>query len=368
MKRRIWFALTVVAGVALVALAAGPFEQWQRSGHANQLLAVMEATVEARGTGAAGCGRCHAQQGYVVYLQQLQSGFSGNIRKPDGTDADVEYLTSLGLTEAQVQPQTCTACHSAESFQLRIRDDVPTLPSGFSAQGVGKGAVCMTCHNTRNGRITWDAADAGRYTAPHTASQADVLMGKNSYFVNDTTLATASPHALFTGNACVTCHLIFGEEGHTFEPGEAVCTNCHGPNMQEEFVQEPTEHLLGLLAAAIGRRVAQAGAQIATVRAYDPTTGQFTDNFAVDGSQVTGAEPTEIRGQISLKLLLADGTAVYSQLRDVKDAAGQAVIATTDPLVRAAWNFFLIEGDDSLGVHNPRFARNVLNASIEALQ
>src|SRR3970282_109644 len=78
------------------------------------------------------------------------------------------------------------------------------LPAGFEARGVGAGALCMTCHNTRNGAITWNAADPRRFTAPHVAAQADVIMGKNVYFVNFGE-NFVSPHAAFTGDSCL-CH------------------------------------------------------------------------------------------------------------------------------------------------------------------
>jgi len=367
MQRKIFFALAVIAGVALVALAAGPFEEWQKSGHANKQLAIEEATVEHRGATAAHCGRCHAQQGFIAYLEQLQKGDPGLLKKPDGSAADVPYLTSLGLTEATVQPITCTACHRQDNFQLRVQNDTYILPAGFTAQGVGKGALCMTCHNTRNGRISWEATELKSYSAPHVSAQADVIMGKNSYFLNDT-LDGASPHATFTGDACVTCHLKLGQEGHTFEPSKTVCASCHGPAMKIEFVQEPIEYLLEQLKGLIVQRALLVKEKIATVRAWDPVTDKYTDNVVVEGKQIINAELVEIHGQISFKFLLTDGKEVYSQLRDIKDAAGQAVYALSDPIVRAAWNYFLIESDGSFGVHNPSFARDVLLATLKALR
>ena len=47
---------------------------------------------------------------------------------------------------------------------------------------------------------------------------------------------------------------------------------------------------------------------------------------------------------------------------------GKPAIPTSDPIIRAVWNFFLIEGDGSFGIHNPRFARTVLLATLDALK
>jgi hypothetical protein len=37
-------------------------------------------------------------------------------------------------------------------------------------------------------------------------------------------------------------------------------------------------------------------------------------------------------------------------------------------IVKASWNYFLFHSDGSKGVHNPRFARTVLGATLEALK
>ena len=34
---------------------------------------------------------------------------------------------------------------------MRITDNTPMLTSGFAVLGAGKGAICMTCHNSRRG-------------------------------------------------------------------------------------------------------------------------------------------------------------------------------------------------------------------------
>ncbi|MDQ7851163.1 MAG: hypothetical protein RB148_12910, partial [Armatimonadota bacterium] len=194
--------LALVAGsIVLVRAQADMRAQWARSKHANRELPRLEATVERRGALAAHCGRCHAEQGYLAWLPQLEGGNPGLITRPDGSPADEAYLSSLGLNRFSVRPVTCTTCHQA-NFKLRVTATTPVLPAGFRAVGVGLGAQCMTCHNTRNGAITWNAPDPRRYTAPHTAAQADVLMGKNAFFVPPAE-ATISPHATFIGDACV---------------------------------------------------------------------------------------------------------------------------------------------------------------------
>lgn len=371
MNRR-WGVLVAVVAftiliVAVAAKAAGDKRQeWASSGHANRALARDEATVEARGETAAHCGRCHAEQGFIAWLPQLAKGNSGLITQPDGSPATVPFLASLGLTKFSVRPQTCATCHNAD-YSLRVRGDTAVLPAGFQARAVGAGALCMTCHNTRNGRIQWDAVDAGRWTAPHVAAQADVIMGKNVFLVNYGE-NFVSPHAAFTENACVTCHVKLNPASHTFKAQRTVCTNCHGSNFKADFVQVPIESLIEDLGRAIGFRIVSAKARIATISSWNPQTDQTVASFQVESAGITAAELTEIHGQIGVKFTLAGGRELYSQMGDIKDAAGAPVFPTRDIVVRASWNYFLFHSDGSKGVHNPRFARTVLGTTLEALK
>ncbi len=265
-----------------------------------------------------------------------------------------------------MRPVTCNACHKAD-FTVRVTAATPVLPSGFRAVGVGMGAQCMTCHNTRNGAVAWNLPDPRRYSAPHTAAQADVIMGKNAFFVPPAE-APISPHASFIGDSCVTCHMRFSTEKHTFTPPAGLCVRCHGADMTPARVQNGIKTLLHEFEVAIAGKVLAARDRIAVIRNWDPKTDQYTDNFKVDPAQITTVELVEIHGQQGLKFNLRAGGAWHSQLGSVMDASGRPVFATSDPIVRAGWNFWLIEGDDSFGVHNPRFARTVLLATLDALK
>lgn len=373
MRRSTWVYIGLsLLGLVLLAgglqAALGPADEWAKSKHNNKATTLVHATVEARGTAAAHCARCHSEQGFRAWLPQLLAGNIGPITKPDGSAADVPFLQGLGLTQAQAQPITCTTCHG-EGFALRVQNSTPLLPAGFAATAVGDGALCMTCHNTRNGRIAWNTDDPKRYTSPHNAAEADVIMGKNAFFVDDTG-ERASAHAVFVRDSCVTCHMTLNKEPHTFKAADNSCISCHGPAMTKEFVQKPTEELLKQVRAAIEKRVLAVKEKIVAVRAYDPEKGTFTPNVTVDGKQIVGIDITSVGGQIALILKLADKKEIYSQLGDIKDApgdAGKVIFATADPIVRAAWNYLLIKYDGTGGVHNPSFTREVLLATLKAL-
>lgn len=244
------------------------------------------------------------------------------------------------------------------------------LPSGFKVERAGKGALCMTCHNTRNGRIDWYIDDPGRYTGPHEASQTDMLVGKNFYFIDDAD--RPSKHALFTADTCVQCHKVLGQEGHTFKPAENVCTNCHGPAMKPEFVQKPTKELEEQLRVAIEKRVLAVKSQIGLVASYDPVTGKTTPNFTFDGNLIKRVDILTISGQISFKFTLTDNKEIYSQVTNIRlnvlGLPGNQIFLTSDPVVRASWNYLMMEYDGSKGVHNPSFVRDMVLATLKALQ
>ncbi len=352
------------------SLAQNPNAEWKKSKHAHKELSIHEATWEGRKEQTAHCARCHSEQGFKAWLPQLLKGDPGFIKKPDGSKVektDEEFIKGLGLTKDKVQSVTCGACHTSGA-ELRIKDNIPILPNGISIKAMGKGALCMACHNTRNGRINWDSPDPKRYVQPHESAQTDVILGKNAFFYNDT-ISTESPHAFATGNSCVTCHKELGKGGHTFKPGD--CNTCHGPKMKPSFIQAPTKELLKQLASAIEKKILASKEKIACVTSWDPKTDKDTPNTPIDGKQIKAVEiPMGIHGQISLKFIMEDGKAIYSQMGNIKDGCGEQgkpVFSTSDPVIRALWNYLLIWYDGSYGVHNPRFTRNVLISTLEAI-
>ncbi|TBH21427.1 hypothetical protein [Thermus thermamylovorans] len=370
MKKTVLASLFSILLLASFSASTIPRE-WAESPHNNREMGsqtLQQVPVEIRGEGTRHCARCHSEQGFLAWLEQLKQGNPGHLVGPDGRLATVEHLRSLGLTQADVRPITCQTCHDAD-WNLRVVNNTPVLPSGFQASAVGAGALCMVCHSTREGKISWNAADHGRYTSPHYSAQGDVLLGKNAYFVDDTQ-EWLNPHAHFTGGSCVTCHMRLTREeytSHTFKAPENLCTSCHGPKFQREMVAQGFEQLMKQVEARISQRVAAVSNRIRTVRAYNPETGQFTPNVAVEG-RVRRVEILSAAGQIALRLVLEDGRELISQLGDIRDGEGQPVFPTGDPVVRAAWNYLLLKYGGARGVHNPTYTYTVLTATLEALK
>jgi len=94
----------------------------------------------------------------------------------------------------------------------------------------------------------------------------------------------------------------------------------------------------------------------------------FSSKEAIQREWEQSAHNNGVMGAKTFKMTLTDGTVLYSQLGDIKDEKGQAVFSTKDPVVRAAWNYLLIQNDGSKGIHNPTYVRQVLLATLKALQ
>ncbi|HYD53980.1 MAG TPA: hypothetical protein VEA99_15195 [Gemmatimonadaceae bacterium] len=397
---------------------------WATSPHANTALAILDATVENRGNNASHCGRCHSAEGFALYLPQQQAGTPTNIARPTCeagspncscttatppvctlNDAGFQaWMKGKGLTTAKVHPVTCQTCHEPHSGELRVNGDTNVVAALFRVQNAGAGATCIVCHNTRSNAVRQGDLVIASWTAPHVSAQGDVFAGRNAFFVPELVrgqpadqLPRAAPHAS-TSDSCVVCHVRnvpedvrnqFAVSGsnHTFKASMEGCADCHSTSDVAEFEahKDEIEHKLHTLEALIEStflaRLNAAGFDAAT--RYD---------LATDGDLPAPADPTvaagvvtavdlyETHGQPALAVTLADGTRFGTQIGNVKQAntttnlfavstgSGATLAAGADQiLAKAVYNFLLIHGDGTEGVHNPGFVDTVLDNTLTQL-
>ena len=354
-------------------LRHGRFQQWQLSAHANYELAVEEGQ---SGT----CSKCHTGNGFLAWLPVL-----------DGTvPGDPEDSVEVTWTEDETHPQTCQTCHDPHAIgttsgsgetnaTVRISGDTPLLLAGFVAEDVGRGAICMTCHNTRRGLKndeTWDGGDGGR--APHSGAQTDVLMGQNAYFVE---VGDRSFHSLLE-DSCVDCHMEatpppdelsynMGGTNHTFYARPEICSECHSVVTAPD-VQEPTEEALNELHEMINAAYSALIAEQLDTGASLDLDGERTVSSA---SEITGLDFTETHGRQALGFEFADGMELEEpiQLRsiDVLPAEGDPFAfydVIDDYLIKSGWNYLLFHSDGSLGVHNPSWTAEVIETTMVAIE
>jgi hypothetical protein len=354
-------------------LRHGRFQQWQLSAHANYELAVEEGQ---SGT----CSKCHTGNGFLAWLPVL-----------DGTvPGDPEDSVEVTWTEDETHPQTCATCHEPHSIgttsggpetnaTVRISGDTPLLLAGFIAEDVGRGAICMTCHNTRRGLKndeTWDGGDGGR--APHLGAQTDVIMGQNAYFVE---VGDRSFHSLLE-DSCVDCHMEatppppdlaynLGGTNHTFYARPEICENCHSvvtaPDIQEPFEEAMEELLDGIEAtyAAVMTEQFDAGSAI-------DLDGERTVTSA---SEITSIEFTETHGRQALAFEFADNMELEEPIQirsiNVVPEEGEPFALydiLEDYVIKAGWNYLLFHADGSHGVHNPSWSIDAVEATIVAIE
>jgi len=399
----------------------GRFPQWQNSGHASFATFTFNSN-EATGALANTCACCHSAQGFKAYRAILPTA-NGN-----------RALTTLpaGLSLVNAQPITCAACHDvhdegdlsrAEASNLAkvgpTEGSTYMLPSGFAVAGVGKGALCIACHNSRQGYSTsgligpflHEDGDAKfgtltSYGAPHEAAQGDVLMGRNGYWLGAgmyNNPQTRSKHSYIT-DTCVTCHMELttldltlsevGQTRHDFKATPDVCTKCHTA-YSADAVQLAFDGRLATLKGAIGNAILRlktddaipAGTSAVLVAnrsgQVDVTEGGVTRRWFIgnkSGQDAFLADPGNggalVQGCTMVDAISADCTGYLAGAPGVTTIIGGGNAAldgsvtaagVNGVVAKALWNTVLVQDDASRGVHNPSFTFDVIDASLAHL-
>ncbi len=345
----------------------GRYQQWQLSGHANYELAGEEGTDPT-------CGKCHSAQGFVKWQN---NNFSTANLVVDWTTNDVH-------------PQTCGACHdphdigttsssAATNAKVRVMGNTPALMAGFTANDVGRGATCMTCHNGRRG--LYDDAHPNRNDmsrAPHAGPQADIVMGQNLFFAK---VGTRGYHGT-VADTCVNCHMeqtaVPASTGialagvgtnHTFYADPAMCSGCHTSAVTAAKVQAQVSGKVDTLHTQFN------SAMVATLQAQIRAGNSINFNnlkTVNTASFITAVNLVDSHGRQSIDVNFSDGTSLPAvSLNTVKvvrpGGSSVEIYAVADPnLPKAGWNYCMIESDKSKGVHNPAFVNSALDLSLFA--
>ncbi len=350
------------------------FQQWQLSAHANSEHAI-------RYGGSGHCSRCHTANGFLAWLPILLD---------DDPDTDPTASITVTWESEDRHPQTCVTCHDPHAIgtttgvgtnaTVRISGDTPPLIAGFQVTGVGRGAICMTCHNSRRGlrndSVWGDLSQSDKEGDPHASAQADVLAGENAYLVE---VGARGGHS-WVEDTCVTCHmestpppaiLSYNQGGtnHTFFADRNICAECHSPHLSPDDVQDGIQHLLDMVADLLADAYFDL---IEELTADGKTIDLRGDALITDASEISEIRFGEDGGQ-DLTVTLTDGSVIGPH--DVRRISVLETDAPTvslgvpadDALLKSGWNWALISIDGSLGVHNPFFANSALIASRDAL-
>ena len=306
--------------------------EWNNSRHA-------VATRSPSGAGRGACVRCHTASGFAEFTAT-------------GTEV---------IANTTYEAITCAACHdphdAANPHQLRAANEY-TLPEGTTVTNVGFGALCMTCHHSRNGSAVENVAKfqlnqpswaGGVGFGPHDSTAGDMIEGVNGITYGK--YIPSGSHSYVIKDVCVGCHIqevpasdpaFTKVGGHTFAMSyldgtnrvdrTEICQSCHGP----------IEH-------------------------FNMVRKDYNEDGVIEGIQ------TEVQSLLDrLSTLVpnsqyrADGN--YQADGQVK-SIGRTSVKTNWPakFLNAAWNHMFVNVEGSHGIHNAPYAIGLLKASIADL-
>ena len=269
---------------------------------------------------------------------------------------------------------------------MRISGNTPQLIAGFTAYGVGRGAICMTCHNSRRGLRNDSNFDdiygtlGGRTGPARGRAQTDVLMGQNAYLVDDR--AIAANHSFLDRHLRQLPHGEDAAAGRTSPTTSAapttrstrrlrICADCHGQGFDAESIQAGVQDTLDILQDTIEDAIfALFDEQFALNRKIDLDG----DLVLTDSDDIEEIILGESRGRQAITIVFEDeselgpyGINSIDVLDNLDVVIGELYDFAEPELPKAGWNWALVNNDGSLGVHAPTFAYDVMVSAIEGL-
>ncbi len=303
------------------------YQQYENSLHAE---AIWETGFATRGianpSGLSDCMRCHSGKGFVLFTKGLAS------------------TTPVSPTWAEHTHITCATCHDphGNNNHAALRKapaSSDTLGTGFNYSSIGgNGQLCMNCHKARRNNVVYVPTNVSSTWGPHYNTETDVFLGKNAYSFGSTYASTS--HSSAITNSCVECHMGATDTsavnknkvgGHSFRftnPNNGfeltkACESCHGPKTSfDDFVA-------------------------------------FMD---YDGDGVIESIRNEVKG-------LLTNIAMKIPPLNVDSISWTGIRASSDSVLlkKAWWNYQLIQKGSAYGMHNAKYAIDVLSKTYAAL-
>lgn len=259
------------------------------------------------------CAPCHTSQGFKEVVGTANTATAAAIEDP-----------------ANINCYTCHKIHdtyTASDWALRTSGNHTAWLTGETFD-FGTGGLCASCHQPRTSYAIPDVANPeGTYTVtssrfgPHYGAQSSTLTGTAYYNVGTGYMNSAHTNI---DNSCVTCHMAsaigYTSGGHSFNiwdemEGEYNVNGCLECHTAEEAVTITEE-----LHAEVEILLTELRTLLEAAGIYNPSTGLAK----------TGDYTNKIAG--------------------------------------AFWNYKSVESDHSLGVHNPKFVKKILENTIASLQ
>ncbi|MBU1881439.1 hypothetical protein KKA08_05350, partial [bacterium] len=283
-------------------------EEWQESGHG--MVFEHHGFVDQEEFddewNRSSCGACHTGEGFIG---------DNDPNFPDPWYPEDAHLIGC---------QTCHDPHDdTNPHQLRNVDDYTVLYDAEEAAtftGYGGAQTCVQCHHARRNtdNVVGQIENGYAHFGPHGSPQMDMFVGSGSYEIEGYEYEREHSHQMFDmlddNESCVTCHMEMRDHGdplgwkggHDFEPTPATCSACHVVPDDFDYHGEPSD----LVALAD---------QLITAIGVDP---EYLGN--------------------------TDSTTVEQRM------AGYAYV------------FFMNDGSN--GIHNPEYARSLLENALDFIE
>lgn len=336
------------------------------------------------------CARCHTNEGF----QEITGAGTFVVNN------DIPNATRI----------TCETCHKHSGFDFAVdtvsqilRTTTPiylNYNKNLTATDFGKiNNLCVTCHQIR-GVTSVNYTDSlgavktfsqlpffpfpttkddnapvnyqvGQSFSVHDGNQSNLFKGINGYEYNGQTYTRAWKHS---DNACTTCHMNTYDStakvgGHSLIPNQAACATCHD---SEKLVPVQTN---------ITAKLAELGDLLTARKVFKKTTSSSgsvsysavqTHDFYGRLFATTATSTVYATAMTSANTVSATtGLVVYGNTITMgTDANWSTRIGRPWKYgeLGAAYNYGYINSELSLGVHNPVYALQLLQKSIDWLK
>lgn len=256
------------------------------------------------------CAKCHDGVGYAEQAEYV----------------DVDFLPQhqIGID--------CQACHTGFGKE-KIDTGLAKLPFMDEPFKGGTGAMCASCHNGNNDPSALfsqsKAGELGRLSYPHYGANAALLTGKGGMEIPGVDYIVSKAHATIE-DSCVACHMPETNDGyksHTFksdpEYQEQTCGSCHVDEIGKSFNISDLQNEIKLQLDKLETAILDATGAVK----IDAGKGAFT-YYDADNNQIA-------------------------------NISHEAYVAT--------YNWRLVAAEGSFGVHNPLYAKSLINESYKYL-
>jgi hypothetical protein len=305
--------------------------QYMTSGHKN----IGNASYANGG----GCQGCHTNEGFIEYANTGKVDPKGFIPNP-----------------SEIGCFTCHDPHTKGDFSLRKADKV-TLANG-ATYDKGDGNLCGNCHQARRA-ATKEVKERGissSHWGPHHGPQADMLLGTNGYEFPGKKYSN-SIHARLKKANCVTCHMAQPTGRYRLAPA----VGGHSFSVEGEVHEAPKVNAAGCLGSGCHKEMKQVKGNVIFKK---KTQTDYDGDGKVENVQ------EEVQGLYE-RLINKEGTGLLQTMKDpLYDAKGNFIknkVKYPVEVVAGLYNYKFVQEDRSKGIHNSKYAIQLLMDSIKAL-